>query len=252
MAQLLKLIIERLEEVDRKFNIVRPLRIAPGPSLLVSGRFQMYSKLKSLSIVIFLSAIGLFFSAILRWNAPIGEDRRGDPNAQRLLREAAASSAGKHERAVTIVIFTDYACPICRATHEALMDASKEDGDVQLVIKEWPILGSASVWAAKVALASDYQGIHPKVHDALMTAPSLHDAQVRQAVIESGGNWDTLETDLKIHSIVIDEAIEKNHREALALGLRGTPAYLVGPTLIKGSATTRQFLRTIKRSRRHQ
>jgi protein-disulfide isomerase len=66
------------------------------------------------------------------------------------------------------VEFFDYRCPFCRQVEPWVQTLIKEDSGVRLVQKEFPILGPASVYAARVALAAWKQGKHTAFHDALM------------------------------------------------------------------------------------
>src|SRR5262249_15914913 len=59
---------------------------------------------------------------------------------------------------VTIVEFFDYRCPYCKSVAAAFIDMFEKDGNVRLVLKEFPILGADSEFAAKAALAAQKQG----------------------------------------------------------------------------------------------
>jgi protein-disulfide isomerase len=42
-------------------------------------------------------------------------------------------------------------------------------GHIRLIFKDWPILGGASVHAAKLVLAAKHQGKFAEAHDALIS-----------------------------------------------------------------------------------
>lgn len=69
---------------------------------------------------------------------------------------------------ITIVTFFDYNCPYCKKAEPDLERVVKEDGQIRLVYKDWPILTKASVYGAQMALAAKYQGKYDAVHAALM------------------------------------------------------------------------------------
>jgi protein-disulfide isomerase len=72
---------------------------------------------------------------------------------------------------VTVVEFFDYRCPCCRIMEPRLHELLTEDPSVRLVLKDWPIFGGMSVYAAQVAIAAGWQGKYAPVHDALFTLP---------------------------------------------------------------------------------
>ena len=52
---------------------------------------------------------------------------------------------------LTIVEFSDYQCPYCKGMFEDLAKAIAQDGNTRLVVKEMPILGEPSTFAARAA-----------------------------------------------------------------------------------------------------
>ena len=62
--------------------------------------------------------------------------------------------AGNPKGDVTIVEFFDYQCGYCKSVADRVLKTVKDDGNVRLVFKEFPILGAQSVFAAKAALAA--------------------------------------------------------------------------------------------------
>lgn len=111
-----------------------------------------------------------------------------------------------------------------------------------LIYKEWPIFGALSERAARLALASDRQGIYSKFHQALMAEPRrLEDTVLREVADATGGSWAQLERDLASHRTAIDRAIARTRTEAFTLGLAGTPAYLIGHRLVNGALSLEKF-----------
>jgi protein-disulfide isomerase len=127
--------------------------------------------------------------------------------------------------------------------------AAARDGKVRNVYKDWPIFGKASERAARTALASAFQNIYPLVHDRLMTGPAATREELRLAVERSGGNWGRLESDLTHHQKQLEAQLAHNRLQAFQLGLPGTPGYLIGPILIRGARTERDFLRVFNKAR---
>src|SRR6202021_3463536 len=85
-----------------------------------------------------------------------------------VLRDPDIPVAGNAGGNISIVEYFDYQCPYCRKVEPELSQVVHDDGKVRLVRKDWPILGPASVTAARMALASKYQDKSTQAHDALI------------------------------------------------------------------------------------
>jgi protein-disulfide isomerase len=85
-----------------------------------------------------------------------------------ILRDPDAPVAGNPAGDVTIVAFLDYNRPYCKVAAPDLARVVKEDGNIRLVYKDWPVIAETSVCAAQLALAAQYQGRYQQAHDALM------------------------------------------------------------------------------------
>jgi protein-disulfide isomerase len=148
-----------------------------------------------------------------------------------ILHDPEAPTAGNPKGDVTIVAFLDYNCPFCKKSAPDLDRIVKEDGNVRLVYKDWPILTDASVYGAQLALAAQYQGKYGIVHHALMSIPGLRipREQMLDAVRASGVDMARLEADRKANAARIAALLRRNASQADSLGLQGTPTYLIGP-----------------------
>ena len=154
------------------------------------------------------------------------------------------------EPTLTLVVFTDYQCPACKRAHPAMERALARDGHVRVVYVDWPVFGQVSERAARVALASERQGVYPAVHSRLMAEDRpLTDAVLREAVERAGGDWSRLRRDLVAHGPAIDRQLGRNRQTAFGLGIPGTPAYLAGPVLIKGALDEDEFRRAFAEGR---
>lgn len=204
-------------------------------------------QLVSLIAAIVLGALASYF---LQNTRSLGQFVGDSAAATRISGDRAAPAAVVGDGSLTVVMFTDYQCPACRKADPALRRAVTRDGNVRLVYRDWPIFGEDSWRAARIALAAHRQGIYPSLHHQLMAARSLDDA-VLQAIVESmGGDWDRLQADMLIHDRDIQHQLTKNGQDAFALGLQGTPGYLIGPLLVRGALTESEFLRAFERARR--
>ena len=173
-------------------------------------------------------ATGLVAAGALSFALPV---RAQGVDIEAILRDPAAPTAGNPEGDITVVAFLDYNCPFCKKAAPDLERAVKDDGNVRLVYKDWPILTEASVYGAQMALAAKYQGGYGKVHHALMAIPGrrIPEARMAEAIRQSGIDIDRLNADLKAYAGEISTLLKRNLAQAESIGLQGTPAYLIGP-----------------------
>jgi protein-disulfide isomerase len=154
-----------------------------------------------------------------------------DVSKEMILNDPAAPVAGNPKGDVTIVAFLDYNCPYCKKSAPDLDRAVKEDGKVRLVYKDWPVIRPTSMDGAELALAAKYQGKYDVAHHALMAIPGvgISKEKMRKALQTAGIDMRRLDADMKARSTEIEAIIKRNMAQADALGLTGTPTYLVGP-----------------------
>ena len=120
--------------------------------------------------------------------------------------------------------------------------------DLRLVFREFPILGPESTQAARATLASRAQGLHEPLHRALLGADGPFDLDRILAVARSVGlDAERLARDMEDASL--DALIERNAILANALGVRGTPAFVIGDGMIRGALPLKQFRAAIADAR---
>jgi protein-disulfide isomerase len=136
---------------------------------------------------------------------------------------------------VTLVEYFDYNCPYCRKLAPEIHALVDQNHTVGVVFKDWPIFGGVSVYAARSALASQWQGKYLVAHAALISAPRLsREAEVDDTLQKAGIDVAALKRALVEHSAQIDAILARNNTEARSLGIRGTPGLLVGRAVTTG------------------
>jgi protein-disulfide isomerase len=149
---------------------------------------------------------------------------------------------------VTVVEFFDYRCPYCKRVAGGLMETVRADGNVRLVMKEFPILGPESVVAARAALAAEQQGKYEDLHNALMGLKGeMSEATIMKTAESVGLDVVQLKRDMKAEAI--DQALRSNYELADALGIGGTPAFVVGDTLVPGAMSMDDLKALIAKAR---
>ena len=157
--------------------------------------------------------------------------QQADVSKEMILNDPAAPTSGNPRGDVTIVTFLDYNCPFCKKAAPDLDRAVKEDGKIRLVYKDWPVIRPTSIDGATMALAAKYQDKYDIAHHALMAIPGagISKEQMRKALQAAGIDMRRLDADIRAKSAEIDAIIQRNMAQADALGLSGTPTYLIGP-----------------------
>jgi protein-disulfide isomerase len=168
-----------------------------------------------------------------------------------VLRDPDIPVAGNAAGNISIVEYFDYQCPYCRKVEPELRQVVHEDGKVRLVWKDWPILGPASVTAARMALASRYQDKFIEAHDALIAINSkLTESRIREALAGAGIDVDRLDRDVSSHAKDIDATLSRNNDQATAFEFHGTPSFIVGKFRVPGVLTMVQFTQVIADARK--
>ncbi|MCM5552882.1 DsbA family protein [Pleomorphomonas sp. NRK KF1] len=156
-----------------------------------------------------------------------------DVSLDDILHDPNAPEGGNQKGDLTIVAFTDYNCPFCKKAAPDLDRAVREDGHIRLVYKDWPILTQASVYGARMALAAQYQGAYERAHHALMAinGRAVSQEDMERAIEAADIDMPRLKADLEARKKDITALLARNMDQADALGLQGTPTYLIGPLL---------------------
>lgn len=172
-------------------------------------------------------------------------------NRRALLSNPDDPVMGNPKGDVTVVEFFDYQCGYCKRVFPSLMDTIKADGKVRVVMKELPVLGPASIVAARHALAAKMQGQakYDAFHNTLMAArgPVTEDS-IMSAARTAGLDTTRLATDAKRPEI--EQQLRANMELASALGISGTPAFVIGDTLIPGAVEAPVLKKAIDEARK--
>jgi protein-disulfide isomerase len=139
---------------------------------------------------------------------------------------------------VTFVEFFDYNCGYCKRAMSDMLTLLKTDSKLKVVLKEFPVLGPGSVEAARVAVAVRMQDTTGKkyleFHQKLLGGRGHADRARALAVAkEVGMDMARIEKDIK--SPEVEKSLRQDFKLAEALGLNGTPSYVIGDNVIVGA-----------------
>jgi protein-disulfide isomerase len=139
---------------------------------------------------------------------------------------------------VTMVEFFDYNCGFCKRALSDMLDLLKTDPNLKFVLKEFPVLGEGSVEAARVAVAVRMQDVTGKkyieFHQKLLGGRGQADKARALAVAKEMG-LDMARIEKDMGSDEVKKTIDEDMKLADALGVSGTPSYVVGNELVVGA-----------------
>ena len=144
-------------------------------------------------------------------------------------RDFVANPDGK----ITVVEFFDYRCGYCKASAPEVLKLIRENPDVRFVFKEFPIFGGESNIAAAVALSPAGMPKNIELFDRFMAEKSLDEAAIDRhlravgvdpAAARAGGAGKE-----------VQQHIADNRQLAMALGIEGTPAFIIGEHMVPGA-----------------
>jgi protein-disulfide isomerase len=161
----------------------------------------------------------------------------------RLFSSSNQANIGNPKGTATLVEFFDYNCHFCKGALPDISRLLKEDPDLKLVLKDFPVLGPGSVEAANVATAvrKQLQGdkfwqFHTKLlgnHGPVAKAEALAVAR------EMGVDMDKLAKDMS--SPNAEAGIIEVAHLADALQITGTPSFVIGQEVVIGAVGYEQL-----------
>jgi protein-disulfide isomerase len=159
-------------------------------------------------------------------------------NADTIFNSPRGVTLGNRDGDVTFVEFFDYNCGYCKRAMSDMLDLMKSDSKLKVVLKEFPVLGEGSVEAAKVAVAVRMQDPGGKkyldFHQKLLGGRGPADkARAMAAAKEAGLDAARIEKDSA--SPEVRATIEENFKLAEAMGMNGTPSYVIGKQVVVGA-----------------
>src|SRR5580698_1979587 len=145
---------------------------------------------------------------------------------------------GNPQGNVTMVEFFDYNCGFCKRALPDMLDLIKADSNLKFVLKEFPVLGEGSVEAAHVAVAARMQDVTGKkyieFHQKLLGGRGAADKARALAVAKDVG-FDMARIEKDMGSDEVKKTIDESMKLAEALGVNGTPSYVVGDEVVVGA-----------------
>ena len=159
-------------------------------------------------------------------------------SAKAIMHSDVDGVVGNPKGDVTMVEFMDYNCGWCKKGIKEVQTLVQSDKNVRIVMKEFPIFGHTSEYAAKAALASVKQGKYWELHQALFVATLPRDndaageAAVEKIAKSVGIDVAKMKDDMKTPAII--DAIAANVDLAQKLQFTGTPGFNIDNKVYPG------------------
>lgn len=142
---------------------------------------------------------------------------------------------GNPDGDVTLVEFFDYNCGYCRSALPDLATLLAEDPNLRVVLKEFPILSNESIDAARVGvLVGEADVDYWTFHEALFSSRGKVDKAVALEAAATLG-LSKVDLELKMGEDRVAKTIQTSYEIAQALGISGTPTYIIGNEIIPGA-----------------
>jgi protein-disulfide isomerase len=145
-------------------------------------------------------------------------------------------SIGPADADVTLVEFFDYHCTYCKHFLPDLTRLLENDKKVRVIFKDLPILSEDSATAARASIAFDRltKDRFFEFHTALMKESGPFDQTLLAGIAKGlGVDGNALESEMAKPEIA--DLLAENLRLAGSLGVRGTPAIIVGNQMVSGA-----------------
>lgn len=142
---------------------------------------------------------------------------------------------GNPDGDVTLVEFFDYNCGYCRSALPDLATLLAEDPDLKVILKEFPILSNESIDAARVGvLVGEADVDYWQFHEALFSSRGKVD---KAAALAAAGELglSPVSVELQMGEERVSKSIQTSYEIAQALGITGTPTYIIGNEIIPGA-----------------
>jgi protein-disulfide isomerase len=157
--------------------------------------------------------------------------------ANTIYRSKFQADIGNPKGGATLVEFFDYNCHFCKGALPDIARLMKEDPDLRVVLKDFPVLGPGSVESARVASAvrNQMQGARFwEFHNKMLGLRGpVGKKEALGVAKEMGLDMAQLEKDMG--SKDVDDGLREILAMAEDLQINGTPTFVVGDTVVVGA-----------------
>jgi protein-disulfide isomerase len=163
---------------------------------------------------------------------------------------------GEVDAPVVMVAYSEFQCPFCgkfaRDTEPALVEKYVEDGTLRIEWRDFPYLGPESELAARAGRAAAAQDRFWEFEEAMYAdqlppnSGDLDEDHVAGVADDIGLDVDRFRDDLA--SPELERAVQEDFAEGQAIGVTGTPAFIINGVPVIGAQPTEVFEQTIEKA----
>lgn len=196
---------------------------------------------------VLMEAIGVLEEREMAARADV-DSQLARANAEALFEDGHSWIGGNPDGDITIVEFIDYRCGFCRQAFPEVESLLETDGNIRLIIKEFPILGEQSVLASQFAISVlqlHGDDAYKQIHAALM---GLRSDITPESLSRLAQTFDLDPAPLlaQMGSPEVARVIDANRRLAQAMNISGTPTFVVEDQMVRGFLPMSQMLMIVE------
>lgn len=158
-------------------------------------------------------------------------------NHEAIFEDSHSWVGGNPDGDLTIVEFFDYRCGYCRKVSDEVEEVVADDGNIRLVLKEFPILGQDSEASSRFAVAVKQiagDEAYKKAHDALMELRSPATVETLRKIADDIG-VDSEEIVNRMNTEDVTKVLRENRQLAERMAIQGTPTFIIGEDMLRGA-----------------
>lgn len=199
---------------------------------------------------VLMEAIGVLEAREAEMQADL-DSQMVELNAAALFEDPNSWVGGNPEGDITLVEFLDYRCGYCRRAHPEVAELIESDGNIRIIVKEFPILGEQSVLASRFALAvREVAGdeTYGAVSDALMTMRSdVTEESLARLAEQFDLDPDTVMAEMNTDAVT--QILQDNRALAQRMQITGTPTFVLEDQMLRGYLPLEQMRALVEEAR---
>ena len=158
-------------------------------------------------------------------------------SAGTIYRSKFQADVGNPNGNATLVEFFDYNCHYCKGALPDIAKLMKDDPNLHVVLKDFPVLGPGSVEAARVASAARNQLPGERFWDFHNKLLGMHGPIGKKEALEVAKEMglDMAQLDKDMASKEVDDGLKETMAVADDLQINGTPTFVVGDAVVVGA-----------------
>ncbi|MEC7030391.1 MAG: DsbA family protein [Pseudomonadota bacterium] len=162
-------------------------------------------------------------------------------NFEMVFKNPKDGTIGNPDGNIHLVVLSDRQCGYCKKAWHSMENLVNNNKAVRVSFKEVPILGPASVHAAKIAIYAQQKGVFSGVDRALIEASTpLDNSKISQIALQNGLTQEDVKAATESDSIT--QTLQENMKMAQEIGLQGTPMLFIASANGKKVAQLNNFM----------